>query len=649
MNKIRLVPSALWGALACLAASILAASVATASPGPAPGPATPPIRTPEDRPYPGVIRLSVDASDVDRRIVRVHEVIPLSGGELTLLYPQWVPGGHAPENPIDRLSGLSISADGKPVAWTRDVVNVFAFHIDPPKGASSLEVEFQYLSPVRDAVGPNEITSRMMDLQFLETVLYPAGYYARQIPVQADVTLPEGWRYATALDLASGAGARVAFKTTTMETLVDSPLYAGRYFAKVDLDPNGTTPIHLNVFADKSDQLVIKPEALAAHRALVQQALRLFDSHHFDHYDFLLSVSDELEQMGTEHHRSSEDGAGADYFSNYDKTPDGRDLLAHEFTHSWNGKFRRPEDLWTPNLNVPMRDSLLWVYEGQTQYWGYVLTGRSGLWTRQQALDQFAIIAAHYDVQPGRRWRPLQDTTNDEIINPRRPMSWLGWQRFEDYYTEGSLIWLDVDTLIRERSHDRRSLDDFAKAFFGVDDGSYVVRTYTFEDVVKALNAVEPYDWAGFLRARLDRAGGPAPLDGVKRGGYRLVYTDKPTELFEAGETQNKITDLSFSLGVTLGKDGSLKTVEWDSAAFKAGLTAGMAVLAVNGDPYDAEVLKDAIKQAKSATAPIELIVKTADRFKVVRIDYHDGLRYPHLERDAAQPARLDDILTPRK
>ena len=634
---------ALWAGLA------LSGAAAAGSPDPAPGPAIPAIPTPQDRPYPGVIRLSVDASDTERRIVRVHEIVPIAGGEMTLLYPQWIPGDHAPEGPIDRLAGLSVHADGRPVAWTRDPVNVFAFHIDAPHAASSLEVDFQYLSPVRDAVGPIGVTSKMMDLQFIQTVLYPAGYFARQIPVQADVTLPDGWGYGVALDGASGPGPRVSFKTTSLETLVDSPLFAGRNFARVDLDPGAPAPVHLNIVAEKPDQLEIKPEVLAAHRALVQQAYKLYGSRHYDHYDFLFALSDELEQMGTEHHRSSENGTDPDYFTNYDKTPAGRDLLAHEFTHSWNGKFRRPEDLWTPNLNVPMRDTLLWVYEGQTQYWGYVLTARSGLWSRQQALDEIAILAAAYDTQPGRGWRPLQDTTNDEIINPRRPTSWPRWQRFEDYYTEGALIWLDADTLIRELSGGRKSLDDFARAFFGVHDGSYVVDTYAFDDVVAALNAVQPYDWAAFLRTRLDTAGGPAPLDGLKRGGYRLIYTDKPSDMFQAEETEAKTADFTFSVGMALDKDGVLKAIEWDGAAFKAGLTAGVKVLAVNGEPYDPDALKDAIRAAKGSAAPLELIVRTADRFKVVRIDYHGGLRYPHLERDAAQPARLDAILNARK
>jgi predicted metalloprotease with PDZ domain len=643
MKRSEIVGIAVGLSLACIAAP------AGASPGPTPGPTAAPIADPEDRPYPGVIRLSVDATDIERRIVRVHETIPLAGGELTLLYPQWVPGGHAPEGPIDRVAGLTVRADGKPVAWTRDTVNVFAFHIDPPQGATSVEVEFQYLSPVRDTVGGTEITSKMMDLQFLETVLYPAGYYTRQIPVQTDVTLPDGWGYATALDGASGPGPHVSFKTTPLETLVDSPLYAGRYFSRVDLDPGAAVPVHLNIVADKPDELEIKPQVLAAHRALVQQAYKLYGSHHYDHYDFLFSLSDDLEGVGTEHHRSSEDGTDGNYFTEYDKTPGGRDLLAHEFTHSWNGKFRRPLDLWTPNLNVPMRDSLLWVYEGQTQYWGEVLTARSGLWTRQQGLDELAIVAAIYDTQPGRKWRPLQDTTNDEIINPRRPMSWRGWQRFEDYYTEGALIWLDADTLIRELSHDQKSLDDFARGFLGVQDGSYVVDPYTFDDVVAGLNAIQPYDWARFLRAHLDTADAPPPLDGIRRGGYRLIYTDKPSELFKAVEAQSKGVNLNYSIGVSLDKEGVLRSVEWDSAAFKAGLTAGMKILAVNGDPYDADGLKDAVKAAKGGAAPIELIVRTADRFKVIRVDYHDGLRYPHLERDFSKPDRLGDILSAKK
>ncbi len=350
-------------------------------------------------------------------------------------------------------------------------------------------------------------------------------------------------------------------------------------------------------------------------------------------------------------HRSSENGTAPHTFTEWDKNPYDRDLLPHEYTHSWNGKFRRPADLWTPNFNVPMQDSLLWVYEGQTQFWGQVLAARAGLRTPQQTLDGFALVAAYYEAAAGRQWRPLQDTGNDPIINPRRPQSWHDVQRFEDYYEVGQLVWLDVDMLIRERSGGHRSLDDFAKAFFGINDGSFESVTYTFEDVVKSLNKIEPYDWAAFLRQRLDAVGQSVPLDWLHRGGYRLVFTDTPSDYDKAVQDERKRVTLSYSLGLQIDagdRPGSLMEVMWDSPAAKAGMTRGMQILAVNGEAYRAERLKDAIQSARSTHVPLELMVRNGDRFSVVKLDYYGGLRYPHLERDASQPARLDELLKPR-
>jgi predicted metalloprotease with PDZ domain len=623
---------------------------AHASPGPSPIAPAAPIAAPKDRAYAGEIRLSVDASDLERRIVHVHETLSGVGADTVLLYPKWLPGTHAPEGTIDRLAGIRITANGAPVSWSRDPVDVFAFHVHPGSGVRSIDVDFDYLSPTSPKVGPIEISRDILLLEWNELVLYPAGYFARQIPVEASLTLPVDWKLASALETVTASGKETKFKRVSLETFIDSPVYAGRYTARLDLDPNGAAPVHLNLFADRPELLVVKPEQLEAHRNLVQQAYKVFGSHHYAHYDFLYSLSDQVQQNGLEHHQSSEDGSDPDALTEWNKTAAGRDLLAHEFTHSWNGKFRRPADLWTPNFNVPMQDSLLWVYEGQTQYWGQVLTARSGLWTQQQALDQLALTAAYYDVQSGRRWRALQDTTNDEIINPRRPMSWPNWQRFEDYYEESQLIWLDADTLIRERSQGKRSLDDFARTFFGIDDGSFTTVAYTFDDVVKALNTVEPYDWAAFLRARLDSIGKPAPLDGLRRGGYKLVFSDTPSELLKEHEDHSKRVNLLFSIGVEIDdKDGSVREVLWDSAAFKAKVTESSVLMAVNGAAYSADVLKDAIRAAKSTKLPIELIVKTGDRYRVLALDYHEGLRYPHLERDPSVPARLDDILAARK
>jgi predicted metalloprotease with PDZ domain len=618
------------------------------SPGPSVSSPIAPIPAPKDRPYPGEIQLAVDATDPDRRIVHVHETLTGIGAETVVLYPKWLPGTHAPQGPIDRLAGLRVSANGGPIAWTRDPVDVYAFRVRSGAGVKSLDIDFDYLSPTSRDVGGMQIGPDLMMIDWNELVLYPAGYFSRQIPVQASLTLPAGWQFASAMEINATSGARTAFKSTSLETLVDSPVYAGRYTARFDLDPGGPAPVHLDLFADRPQLLAVKPEQLAAHRALVQQAYKLFGSHHYAHYDFLYSLSDEIQHNGLEHHQSSEDGSDPESFTEWDKTAYDRDLLSHEFTHSWNGKFRRPADLWTPNFNVPMQDSLLWVYEGQTQYWGQVLAARSGLWTLQQALDQLALTAAYYDAEAGRQWRALQDTTNDEIINPRRPQSWRDWQRFEDYYEVGQLIWLDADTLIRERSAGKRSLDDFARAFFGINDGSFVTVTYTFDDVVKALNSVEPYDWAAFLHQRLDSIDKPAPLDGLRRGGYKLVYTDVPNALQSTSEEQRKRANFLFSIGVMIDDkdhDGSVSQVMWGSPAFKANLTAGARILSVNGAAYDVDVLKDAIRSAKDMKAPIELIVKTGDRFLVARLDYHDGLRYPHLERDTSESPRLDEIL----
>jgi predicted metalloprotease with PDZ domain len=605
------------------------------------------IPAPRDQPFSGEIHLDVDASDVDRRIVHVKETISGLAPDAVLLYPKWLPGTHAPEGPIDRLAGLTLTAGGKPVSWVRDTVNVYAFRPQLAAGTRSLELSFDYLSPTSGKVGTPQITQELLILEWNDVILYPAGHFARQIQVSASAKFPQGWTQATALEVHARTSDRTAYERVSLETLIDSPVYAGRYATTIELDP--ATRVRLDVFADRPELLEGRPEVIAAHRSLVTQAYRLFGSHHYQHYDFLFILSGQIPFSGLEHHQSSEDNTHPLYFVDWDGTPYDRDLLAHEYTHSWNGKFRRPADLWTSSYEVPMQNSMLWVYEGQTEYWGFVLTARAGLWSKTQALEAWAENAAWYSNIAGRAWRPLQDTTNDEIINPRRPMSSESWQRFEDYYDEGALIWLDADTLIRERSAGKRSLDDFAARFFGVNDGSSVPLTYTFEGLVKALNAVEPYDWAGFLRQRLDSVARPAPLAGLARGGYRLVYSDKENEYEKGRETERKVTSLLYSLGVDIDeKDGTIINVMWGSPAFEAAITEGMQILAINGENYSGDLLKRTITAATTQSGRIELILKLNDRYRVADVDYHGGLRYPHLERDATTPALLDAILAPR-
>jgi predicted metalloprotease with PDZ domain len=627
-----------------------APALAQTSPGPQPVPMPAPVEEARDVAYPGVLKVEVDATDLERRIFRVRQSIPVTApGPMTILFPQWVPGGHSPRNPIYSIAGVTFRADGQVVPWKRDPVQVFAYRIAPPAGAKTVEVEFQHLSPTAGDQGRVIMTPEMLNAQWISLAMYPAGYFMRRIPVDASVRLPIGWGYGTALETASNDGGVVQFKRTDFETFVDSPLFAGKYFKRFDLDTSGKSPVRLNIVADRPELLESTPEQIEKHRELVRQADKLFGARHFDHYDFLLALTERMGGIGLEHHRSSENGTDPEYFTEWSKNAPARNLLPHEYSHSWNGKFRRGADLWTATLNTPMRDSLLWVYEGQDQYWGYVLGARSTLVTTQQTLDALALTAATFsEGRPGRQWRSVEDTTNDPILSGRRPAPWTSWQRSEDYYSEGQLMWLDVDTLIRERSGGKKSLDDFARAFFGMDDGSWTPRTYTFDEVAATLNAVLPYDWANFLDQRMGQVRPEFPLDGITRGGYRLIYTDKPTDFWKDNEGSRKIIDLTYSGGLVLNREAAVTQVLWEGPAFKAGLTVGDRLIAVNGIAYDSERLKEAIAAAKDG-APLDILIKDGDHFRTVSLDWKGGLRYPRLERIANTPDLLTAIFTPRK
>lgn len=604
------------------------------------------VPAPQDTPYPGTLTLHVDASDTRQGIFRVHESIPVTSGPLTLLYPEWIPGDHSPTGPVAMLAGLKLSANGQPVAWVRDKYDVYAFHLQVPAGVTTLEAEFQYLSPRRDGY---EVTDRMLMLEWNKVSLYPAGHFARGIQIEPSVSLPQGWQFGSALETASQSNGTTTFKPVTFNNLIDSPIYAGRHFRRVQLSTADQVPVYLDIVADAPKFMEMTPAQVQVHRALVSQALKLFGSHHYDHYDFLFSLSDQLSGNGLEHHQSSEDGMGTDYFTAWAGNAPNRDLLAHEYVHSWNGKFRRPADLATPNFNVPMGDSLLWVYEGQTQYWGFVLTARSGMWTAQQFRDALAMVAANYQVnRPGFGWRTLTDTTNDATAAHREALPYRSWQMSEDYYSGGQMMWLAVDAKLRELSHGQRSLDDFARVFFGVDDGSHVTRPYAFDDVVAALNGVAAYDWASFLHARVD-AVNPPLLDGLAASGWKLVYTDTPSDYesqyISRPESSRHMYNFAWSIGLTLTRSGEINDVRWDGPAFKAGISTGATVVAVNGQAYSSDGLKDAITAARTGTAPIQLLLKYQGNLQTVDVDYHGGLRYPHLVRVEGTPDYLDRII----
>jgi predicted metalloprotease with PDZ domain len=634
-------------AVALLAAVSTPALAANSAPQPLPIEQT--IPAARDVPYPGTMTLKVDATDLDQAIFRVTQTIPVAqAGRMTLLMPQWIPGNHAPRGQIEKLAGLTFRANGKVIPWVRDTVDVYAFHIDVPAGVKTVEAQFQFLSATAADQGRIVVTQEMMNLQWEAVSLYPAGYFTRQIPVTATVTWPKGWQAATALRPTKTDGDTITYGTVSYDVLQDSPVFAGKYFRKDDLG-GGVT---LNTVADDPKELVVKPEILQLHRNLVDQTLKLFGAKHYDHYDFLHAITDRMGGIGLEHQRSSENQNDPGYFTDWAGSIVDHNLLPHEFVHSWNGKFRRGADLWTPDFKTSMRDSLLWVYEGQTQFWGNVLEVRSGLSSKQDVLDKLAGIAAALDTLPGRAWRPLQDTTNDPIISARRPKGWASWQRSEDYYNETMLIWIEADAVIREGTGGAKGMDDFARAFFGINDGDWGQVTYTFDDVVRALNGVMPYDWAGFLRERLDRTGagdkGGAPLAGFTKSGYRLTYTDTPTNFMKAAMKSSKTLSLSYSIGVVMNK-AKISSVTWDGPAFKAGLTVGQEIIAVNGTPYTEDAIKAAITAAKGGKDAIRLTMKTESRVRDVNVMWNGGLRYPKFEKAAgAGDGPLDRLLMAR-
>lgn len=644
-----------------LVSTVLLGSCALAEtknpPQPQPVPMPPPIVAPADKPYTGPIQLTVDVTNVVDRVEKVHEEIPVAPGakQMVLLYPQWIPGDHEPSGPIKSLAGIITTVDGKRVQWVRDRVNMYAFHVPLTAGAKTVGLDFDYLSPIKPSAGRIEMSKVMIDLEWNEVVMYPAGYFSRDIPVDTTLKLPAGWKFGTALETASDQGDTIHFKQTPLNTLLDSPLFAGQYFERIDLSPTSTDIVHLDIVADKAADLKMTPEELAEHKKLVAQADRLYGSHHYKHYDSLLLLSDKVGGVGLEHHQSSENGQPANYLTDW---PDGileRDLLAHEYTHSWNGKFRRPNDLWTPNFNVPMRDNLLWVYEGMTEYWGNVLTARAGMRTPEQTREILAQIAANYAICPGRNWRPLVDTTNQPIVSQRAPVGWVSYQRDEDYYMEGTLIWLNADTKIRELTHGKKSLDDFAKKFLGVYNGSMITYQYNLADIVKDLNEVAPYNWKAFLEKRVYDLHPQVPMQGFAEGGYKLVYTDTPIKWMTKELATFGYSGFSTSLGIAVGSRhgrgpaGMVAEVWWGSPAFQAGITPGMELVSVNGTAYTPQVLTDAILAAQKDKKPLELQFRRGKHYKTVSLPYYKGMRYPSLQRVTGTQDRLDKILAPSK
>jgi predicted metalloprotease with PDZ domain len=580
--------------------------------------------------------------------------MPAKPGPMTLLYPEWIPGDHMPDGPLVQLVGLVIKAGGQTVPWKRDSVNMFAFHVDVPAGASALEIAFDYLSPP-DAVGSfasgSSTTTELAVLNWNQFVLYPQGSDADQLQYQANLKVPEGWKYGTALPIRRESGNEIEFQPAPLTTLIDSPLSTGKHYRTVDLGTDRGAPHFVHIAADSDRALEAPAELIAAWKNLVAETGALFASRHYRDYHFLLTLSDHVVHFGLEHHESSDDRVGERTL--VDSAPRSREatLLSHEFTHSWNGKYRRPTGLVSGGhdggYDVPMKGDLLWVYEGLTNYLGEVLAPRSGLWTAEQYRDSLAQTAAALDNTYGRRWRPLEDTAIAAQTLYNAIDDYADYRRSVDYYPEGSLLWLDADVLIRQKSNGTKSLNDFCRAFHGGPGGAPAMKTYTFEDVVAGLNAVFPYDWAGFLNERLHSTSPHAPLGGIENGGWKLVYDGTRSDSWKDYEEAGKLVDLSYSIGIKVkDDDGAIIDISYGGPARAAGISPSVKLIAVNNRQYTSTVLREAV-QATASGKPIVILIKNGEYFETHRIDYHGGERYPHLVRDDSKPDIISRIAAP--
>ncbi|WP_373486745.1 M61 family metallopeptidase [Blastomonas sp.] len=638
----------LFLSVSCLAIAFAAVPATAQNSEPQVQPVEDIVLAPRDIDFPGTMLLDVDATDIGRAIFSVKQTIPVpaearSAGRFTLLYPEWLPGNHAPRGEIEKLVGITFAAGGKPLTWQRDSLDVNAFHVNVPANAQNVVASFQFVSPTASNQGRIVIAPAMMNLRWHNVALYPAGYFTRNIPVDASVTWPAGWQAGSAMRAKRTAGAKISYERVDFDTLVDSPMFAGANFKSWPLSDKVT----LNVVADAPEHLAATEAQIEHHRRLVREAEHLFGVRQYDRYDFLLSLSNEMGGIGIEHHRSSENGVGTGYFTDWEKGPGSRNLLPHEMVHSWNGKYRRPQGIWAPDFRQSSRDDLLWVYEGQTQFWGYVLGARSGLFTYQDTLDAFANIAASLDRRTGRTWRPMGDTAHDPIISARRPKAWASWQRSEDYYNEGMLVWLEADQIIRRESGNTKSLQDFARSFFGGREGDWGVVTYELPDVIAALNAVHPYDWQGFIQRHVFEVNSQAPKQGLVMGGYELVYVPEPSAFIKSGEAASGNADLSHSVGLIVEKDGKIAQVMWGSPAFDAGLTNGDTITGVDGADYSHEKIKAVITAATSG-GKLPLLVKRGKRYRETVLSYSGGLRYPALRKTGEGETGLDRLLAPQ-
>ncbi|MFZ2085093.1 MAG: M61 family peptidase [Candidatus Sulfotelmatobacter sp.] len=595
------------------------------------------------------IRLHVDLTDAPRNIYHARLNIPAKSGTMTLVFPEWIPGNHRPSGPIAGLTGIRMEAAGKTVTWQRDDVDMYAFHVVVPEAAQELIVSLDAITSNDSAGGGGPAaSSNLLDLNWNAVVLYPQGADSDAVEFIASVKLPTGWKFGSALIPAHMSGDEVEFAPVSLTTLVDSPLIAGKHYRQIDLTSGSETPTHqMDLVADSEADLAMKPEDLAAYRKLVAETGALFGARHYRQYHFLYTLSGDVGQHGLEHHESNDSAAAERTLLDPDLHMLYAALIPHEFAHSWNGKYRRPAGLATRNYQEPMAGDLLWVYEGLTEYLGNMLAERSGLWSAEQYREALALTAASLDHRSGRTWRPLEDTARSVQTLRTLGPQWSNWRRGLDYYPEGELIWLEVDSIIRQETHGQRSLDDFCRRFHGGQSGPPAVVPYKFDDVVRTLSEVAPYDWASLLKERVSSTSTHAPMGGIEGDGWKVVYNGQPNAFTKAAEKKFKFADFSYSLGFTVTEDGKLEDVIVGSPTYQSGIGPGMKLIAVNGRKWTPEVLHAAIKAAQATVEPIDLLVENGQFFQTYPVSYHEGDKNPHLERVSGQPDLLEVMLTP--
>jgi predicted metalloprotease with PDZ domain len=581
------------------------------------------------------ISLFVDAREAARGVVFVTEEIPVEPGTVALQYPKWMPGAHSPVGGQSGIIDFKVDAGDKTLPWERDLVEMNTVRVHVPPGFSSIRV--------RCTLGNRVASTKMGRISWFQLVWYPAQPI-KEVFYSPSVQLPAGWKLASALPLQSANGSRFEFKTVSLHRLVDSPCLIGERFKEFDVTGKSSVPHYLDVMADTEAGLSPSPEVLDHVRRIHEETEAIMGSHHYRDYHWLLTISDFAPRAGLEHHESSEDGAGSKGFT--DEALDLADLLSHEYFHSFNGKFRRPIGLCTPDYQKPMKDDLLWVYEGLTQFMGQLLACRAGWWTPEQWREQIALNYDSMNMTKGRKWRTLEDTASGLTSNGSRPATWYSGRRGGDYYVESTIVWLNVDMRIRQLTNGQKSLMDFLRLFEGGAANWPELKPYDLPEVVATLNRVAPFDWAKLLKERVYELQPELSQEGFQLAGWKLVYTDTPNAMEGKVESGGMGVNLASSIGLNVSAIGSVQDVIPESPADAALMCPGMTIKSVDGEAYSAARLIEAVKVG-SAANPIKLHVAIQDSERDVTIAYSGGLRYPHLVRNLDQPDRLTALLTP--